>query len=265
MQPVPPLEFDGRRWALRAPPADEPIDTLEVTTLNVWFEPHERARRTRGLLDLLSDAALDVVCLQEVTPEVFALLLQAAFVREEMTVVSSLGTYGCVILSRLPVHSGSELELPSSMDRTLLVARIGGATIATSHLESTRVMRAARVHQLEAVFRSLEAEPDVVFCGDFNFDPSEPEEAAIAPTFHDVWTRCCRDEPGYTEDTTRNAMRRRAHGGRDKHVRYDRILTQAAWTPTAACLFADKPIADGVFVSDHFGVRASLRRSSSRA
>ncbi len=260
MQTVPPLEFNGRRWALGPAHETQPLRALELATLNVWFEPHERARRTGALRELLRDDALDVVCLQELTPEVFGVLLETPFIQDEMTVVSSLGTYGCAILSRLPVSSGAELELPSSMDRTLLAARIGDCTIATTHLESTRAMRGARVHQLEVLFDALRSEPNVVLCGDFNFDPSEPEEAAIAANVHDVWPRVCPEQPGYTEDTTRNSMRRRAHGGRDKHVRYDRILTHAAWTPRNAQLFGDDPIAPGLFVSDHFGVRASLIR-----
>lgn len=66
-------------------------------------------------------------------------------------------------------------------------------------------------------------------------------------------------EPGYTEDTTRNPVCFVHHGRREKHVRYDRVLARGL-RPRSAKLVGDAPIADGVFVSDHFGVDARLVR-----
>lgn len=252
-------------WAPARSGAPIELDALRVITLNAWFEPFEAARRAEALIALIEGDDADVVCLQEVTPELAARLRAAPSIQGSMEMVCSTGTYdayGLAILARLPIASAWELELPSMMNRSLLVAELsttqGKLAVATVHLESTRSMAATRTAQLREIFAALEG---AILTGDFNFDPRDPEEAALDPRFVDVWPLLAPHDPGYTEDTTRNVMRLHHHGGRDKHVRYDRVLAHLpGFVAREASLFATEPIAEGVHVSDHFGVAATFTR-----
>ncbi len=268
--PLRPMSFShaSSEWApaqRRAEPLE--LDALRVVTLNAWFEPFERARRAEALVRLIEEGDADVVCLQEVTPALARSLRSAHAIRDEMEMVCSTAVhdaYGLAVLSRLPVASAWELELSSMMNCALLGIELlttrGPLAVATVHLESTRALAATRTAQLAEVFAHLD---EAILVGDFNFDPRDPEEAALDPRFIDVWPLLRPSEPGYTEDTTQNPMRFHHNGGRDKHVRYDRVLARlAGWRPRSIALFATEPIGPGVHVSDHFGVTASFTRAT---
>jgi endonuclease/exonuclease/phosphatase family metal-dependent hydrolase len=259
--------------------------SFSVATQNTWFNELAWKERANGLLTAIEAANVDFVCLQEVTPRLLNHLRSTPFVREnfrcvcssKVAVASSFGYghgygdshgYGTMILSRLPISVAWELEFDSRMHRTLLVAEVptasGMLTIATSHLESTRPFRNTRVAQMRTVFSILREVPDVVFVGDFNFDPSEPEEHEVDQRFDDVWRLLRPGDPGFTEDTVRNPMRFQNHQ-KEKQVRYDRILAKLShWHPTEIRLFADRHLNDqGLCVSDHFGVSASFSSTAS--
>ncbi|MEM9067904.1 MAG: endonuclease/exonuclease/phosphatase family protein [Myxococcota bacterium] len=265
---VAPLEFVGERWKATSPAGGSDLDALHMVTLNTWFDPKHQGVRTRALLALLEESDADIVCLQEVTPTLLEALQADEGIREGAQLVVSAsvyGGYGCAILSQVPIERAWELELPSMMARSLLAVELMAdderLVVSTVHLESTRSLRASRVRQLELIFDALEGAPSAVLVGDFNFDPSEPEEEALDARYVDLWPLLRKGEPGYTEDTTRNAMRRKYFGG-DKHVRYDRILIRSTrWRPNEVALFADEPITPEVCISDHFGVRARFARS----
>ena len=96
----------------------------------------------------------------------------------------------------------------------------------------------------------------MIWCGDFNLKPESPEQAAIHTTWIDAWASL-RDEPGYTVDTDLNTMRYQL---KDKptHKRIDRVLSRGM-TASAIELVGTEPIdIDGTFVSDHFGLLATL-------
>lgn len=219
------------------------------------------------MIELVERDDADLVCLQEVTAPLAGRLRASGAVREEMEVVCSSAVHtadGSMILSRLPIAAARELELPSIMNRALLAVEIatsaGSLTVATVHLESTRALAATRVAQLAEIFDALD--DDTILAGDFNFDPRDPEEAALDPRFTDVWPLLRPSDPGYTEDTTRNRMRSRHHGERDEHVRYDRILARvSSWEPRSVELFATDPLAPGLHVSECTGRTHQRRRA----
>lgn len=268
--PLRPMSFShaSSTWAVSPEhPERIDVDALRVVTLNAWFEPFEAARRADALIQRLEDGDADVVCLQEVTTRLARRLRAAEGIRDEHEIVCSTAVddaYGLAILSRLPIASAWELELSSLMNRALLGIELattrGPLTIATVHLESTRALAATRTTQLAEIFAALD---EAILVGDFNFDPRDPEECSLDPRFVDVWPLLRADDPGYTEDTTLNLMRLRHHGGREKHVRYDRVFAHLReWRARAVALFATEPVAPGVHVSDHFGVEASFTRSA---
>jgi endonuclease/exonuclease/phosphatase family metal-dependent hydrolase len=249
-----------------------PVSALTLVTWNVWFDPHQLARRAEMLLAALRAADADVVCLQEVTPALVAILRAADSLRAYALLDDTLDgeqRYGTVILSRLPVRGWRRHELPTSMGRDLHVADVtlaDGAPLAvgTVHLESRRWNGDVRGEQLDAAFPLLrEAAPDAVLCGDFNFDDGWDECArlAAAPDFRDLWLSHGRGATGYTVDTRANAMTA-WHKGKEKQTRYDRVLVRSSGrvVPRAIEVLGTAPHADdpALFVSDHFGLCATL-------
>lgn len=265
---VTPTTFASGTWRA-APPSRDPLEhTLRIATLNVCFEPRHRAERTRALVAAIEAWDADVIALQELTRPVLELLRASESVREayDVAVGSMAADYGVALLSRAPFTDVRELELPSLMGRSLLVGRWGEAAarlaIGTVHLESTRELGASRIRQLDLVTRALETEPNVVLVGDMNFDPRDPEEAARDPRFVDAWSLLRPGEPGWTEDTETNALRRLAEGGRTKQVRYDRAFVRGPrLRARRAELMGTAPLdaASGpTSLSDHFGLLVEL-------
>jgi endonuclease/exonuclease/phosphatase family metal-dependent hydrolase len=273
---VRPQSFTGVRWAPARPRRHELPRTVRVVTLNVWFEPRNREHRTRALLAAIEGWDADVVALQEVCPPVLERLLVAEMVREEYDVAvgdASEG-YGVVLLTRLPFAAVHELPLPSVMGRSALAGTWLGAdgaqvAVATVHLESTRQLGARRIEQLERLGHALEGAPTALVVGDLNFDPRDPEETARDPRFEDVWARLRPSEPGYTEDTERNALRLWTERGVAKQARYDRALLRgSALRPQRVELVGTDPFPTPngpTWLSDHFGLMVDLIAPDERA
>jgi endonuclease/exonuclease/phosphatase family metal-dependent hydrolase len=265
-----PLIFAAGRWAPTPTPAREPPRALRVLTWNVWFGGHMFDERAAALLAELGRRQPDVVLLQEVTPELLATITLTPWVRARYALSDArggtLGGYGVLLLSRQPVRRMTQLELPSRMGRSLLVAELAcGLTVATVHLESTDPCDAERAAQLRIVQPHLAAlSPDVLLAGDMNFTPDHPlENAALDPSFVDVWPALHAD-PGYTVDTDVNTMRYQVRARRTQK-RIDRVfLRSAAWRADAIHIVGTSPIDElGTFVSDHFGLEARLEARAS--
>ena len=101
---------------------------------------------------------------------------------------------------------------------------------------------------------------DAVLVRDMNFTPGDVvENAALDPSFVDVWPSLRGDEPGYTVDTDVNTMRYQVKS-KPTHKRIDRVfLRSRRWTARRIELVGTAPIdRDGTFVSDHFGLEVEL-------
>jgi tyrosyl-DNA phosphodiesterase 2 len=269
---IPAFAFDPSRgaWAkVREPPPVAPAPAaITLITWNVWFAPYSFDERFRALLAEVHARRPDVVCLQEITPESLALLLAEPWVRAHYRISDARGdtfeAYGVVILSRLPIRALEIHDLPSHMERRLLMAEIAGLVVGAVHLESMKNPE-TRAFQLAEIFPRLKAAGhDNVLCGDFNFCGSWADENAnLDPAFVDLWPALHRRSPGYTQDTEVNAMLMNVKH-KDKRVRYDRILLRSArgaWRARSIELLGTAPIAEGspdVYPSDHFGLAAVL-------
>jgi tyrosyl-DNA phosphodiesterase 2 len=259
-----PRRFSADAWA---PAMAEPDDAraLRIVTWNVWFGAHRFDERAHALLAELERRRPDVIALQEVTPPLLGLVRRAPWVRAGYQLSDDHGwtlrRYGVLLLSRRPIQRLSLVELPSEMDRLLLIAELAcGLTVATVHLESTAPCAAERATQLSIIGPLLAAEPDVVLVGDMNFAPGAPREtAALDPALVDVWPALHPDEAGYTVDTDVNTMRYQAKGHADQK-RIDRVfLRSQRWQPRAIVLVGTASLdAAGTFPSDHFGLEVTL-------
>ena len=247
------------------------LEQLRVATYNVWFDPFENERRRRAIFEILEAEHVDVIALQEVTAPFLSALLSCPWVRAEYEISrirfdASL-RYDVVMLSRLPVLDFTAHPLTSTMGRKLhalrLEAQCGELTIAGVHLESMQNMTPARLVQIRECSAVLAASPTSVWMGDFNAAPESSEDEALLAQFRDLWP-LLSSEPGYTRDTTRNAMLAQVKD--DRHQRIDRVLTRGnTLTPVAIRLLGTEALPDSgelVFPSDHFGLVADFSLDS---
>jgi endonuclease/exonuclease/phosphatase family metal-dependent hydrolase len=245
------------------------LRALRVATFNVWFDKFEQEVRRRAVLEILEREQPDVIALEEVTQPFLDALLATPWIREHYAVsrveLDPAARYDVVMLSRLPVARFTAHTLTSQMGRMLhtveLATTDGVVTVAGIHLESMREMTPTRLVQIDECVPVLCSAPTAIWLGDFNAAPQSEEDLRITATFRDTWAELLPD-PGYTRDTTQNAMLAKVKD--DRHQRIDRIfLKSEAFAPIAIRMLGTEPIpgtAGQVFPSDHFGLVADLTR-----
>jgi endonuclease/exonuclease/phosphatase family metal-dependent hydrolase len=242
---------------------------LRVATFNVWFDSFENALRRRAVLSILEREKPDVIALEEVTQPFLDALLEEPWIRKAYRVsrtrLDPTVRYDVVMLSRLPVVRFTTHTLTSDMGRKLHAVELrttaGTVTVAGIHLESMRQMTPTRLVQIDECLPVLCRANTAIWLGDFNAAPASAEDQRIRRAFRDAWDELISD-PGYTRDTTQNAMLAKVKD--DRHQRIDRIFVKSeAFEPCAIRMLGTEPIegTEGqVFPSDHFGLLAELEK-----
>ena len=236
-------------------------ERLRLVTYNVWFGDHCRDERQIALLELLQAQDPDVVVLQEAAPELVEKIESTPWLKAYEKSELDVHPHGLLCLSRVPVRELVRHSLPSMFGRELLVAELEGLSVGIVHLESTRGLAEQRARQLRRIFPALARYTDAALMGDFNFCSSWDENAQLDPSYVDVWPHLRPQEPGWTEDTDVNRMRKELHR-REKQVRFDRLLLRStSWLPSSIELLGTEPISPeqpNLFPSDHFGLCVEL-------
>lgn len=247
--------------------------SITLVTYNVWFGSHFQAERTQALLRILRAANADIIGLQEVTPTLLAYLRGIEWIADGYEISpTTVSPYGAIIMTRIPRVVFTAHQLPTMMGRKLVMATfpgLDGLTVGTVHLESLRYAKIRR-QQLINIFPILGVHPHAVLMGDFNMCSTWDENRNLDPKYTDIWPHLQPGEPGWTEDTDVNTMRLLVNSKRTQ-VRFDRVIlrsTDNLWRPAEIQRLGMEPISDelpDVFPSDHFGLRAVLRRATSDA
>lgn len=90
--------------------------------------------------------------------------------------------------------------------------------------------------------------------------PTKKKNDALAsalPGWIDVWPLLHGDrDKGYTFDATINTLLERPRP--DEQMRCDRVMARGC-RPVGIELVGDRPMKDGLFLSDHFGLLATFR------
>ncbi len=253
------------RW-IEEPLLDHAITAtgLRLVTFNVWFSERDFDVRADAMMKLLAECDADVIALQEVTPEFIVRARREQWLKDRYCLSDANGStvrgYGVALLSRLPIERLALCDLPSSMDRHLLMStyRVNGrrVAVATVHLESLREFAYVREHQLRKIFAILDEYDIAVLLGDLNFCSTWTENEKIPARYVDLWPLLKPDDAGFTL-----VPRETAEWG---PVRFDRILVKSrpgAVKAKNVRLIGMEPIAAGpppLYASDHFGLVGEL-------
>ncbi|KAL5731211.1 hypothetical protein ACHQM5_003962 [Ranunculus cassubicifolius] len=240
----------GKFRAAKAMKKDEPLldeitpkeglSSLKILTYNVWFrEDLELEKRMKSLGDLIQQHSPDVICFQEVTPNIYGIFRRSNWWKVYRCSVpagnADLHPYFCMQLSKLPVKSSRCKPFGNSiMGRELCITEVDvkeGKTlvVATSHLESPcpapptwdQMFSKERVTQAKEAAAALNNSANVIFCGDMNWDDKLDGQFPVPDGWVDAWTLLRPREDGFTYDTKSNQM---LSGNRKLQKRLDRFF-----------------------------------------
>ncbi|MFJ2266136.1 poly(A) polymerase [Streptomyces sp. NPDC087849] len=259
------------------PPAPAPGPLTLLTWNTLWdrydSDRIDTARRRPLLLDALRAADADVIALQEAEPALLGLLLSAPWIRENHTFWADpagrdVADCGLLLLSRLPVREAGLHALgPHKAVAAVVVERAEGpATVAVTHLSSDHsadgaARRDAELTDLATGLGGIEG--DVALLGDFNDGGATPQDRLGMP---DVWSLVHgADDRTPTFDPSVNPLAA-VSSLTGRMSRLDRVLLRSErLRPVSAVLLGDVPAPDGLYVSDHFGVRVELAADATEA
>ncbi|MEU3727614.1 RNA repair domain-containing protein, partial [Streptomyces sp. NPDC031705] len=267
---------------VRAAPAARPAASVRLLTWNTLWDRYDAPRiatalRRPMLLAGLAAADADVIALQEVEPALLALLLAAPWVRDGYALGTDpqgadVADSGLLVLSRLPVREAGVHALgPHKAVAAVTVDTAGGPlVVAATHLTSDHTedgagRREAELARLAEGLGGIDA--GIALLGDFNDGRSGAEGPAAALGLRDAWN----DVHGPQDDTPTfdpgvNPLA--AVGSLSgRAARLDRILLRPSGGALVreAALRGDSPGPDGLFVSDHFGVEATVEYGTADA
>ncbi|KAF7811181.1 tyrosyl-DNA phosphodiesterase 2 [Senna tora] len=216
------------------------FSSLKILSYNVWFrEDLEVYKRMKAIGDLIQQHSPDLICFQEVTPNIFDIFKQSSWWNVYRCSVSNdkahSRPYFCMVLSKLPVKSFSCKPFSNSiMGRELCISEIEAVNgksfvVATSHLESPcpappkwdQMYSKERVEQAHEALNLLKKYPNVVFGGDMNWDDKLDGQFPLQDGWIDAWSQLRPKEVGWTYDTKSNQM---LSGNRTLQKRLDRFV-----------------------------------------
>ncbi|MEV7506927.1 poly(A) polymerase [Streptomyces sp. NPDC091201] len=272
----------GGAWrpARPGPRTGAGADAVRLLTWNTLWDRYDApliatARRRPLLLADLAAADADVIALQEVEPQLLTLLLAQPWVREGYTLGTDPGCrdvaeYGLLVLSRLPVREAGlhALGPHKAVTAVTVDTATGPLVVAATHLTSDHAQDGAarREAELGGLAEGLGGVgAAVALLGDFNDGRHGAAGPAVALGMRDAWCEARgASDATPTFDPVHNPLA--AVGSlTGRASRLDRILLGAtAARVTRAALRGDAPAEGGLFVSDHFGVEATVEFGTSR-
>ncbi|MFE7759986.1 poly(A) polymerase [Streptomyces sp. NPDC057438] len=270
-----PHAWDGEQWAPARTPQgadwEGGPDSVRVLTWNTLWDRYDAdlidsAGRRPLLLRALRDADVDVIALQEVEAELLAMLLREPWVRAGWTLGTDprgrdVDTCGLLLLSRLPVREAAFHALGPHKAVTSVVVEAGQRplVVAATHLSSDHSTdgagrRTAELARIAEGFAALDA--GLVLLGDFNDGGDTPQ---VTLGMRDAWSETHGpDDLTPTFDPVANPLAA-VSSLTGRASRLDRVLVRGPGLGVrSAELYGDTPSPDGLFVSDHYGVRAEV-------
>jgi hypothetical protein len=104
--------------------------------------------------------------------------------------------------------------------------------------------------------------------GDLNMHEPSEDGVLVREQLLDLWAETNSGQAGYTFDPVANSMIKRYIPGESRRMRLDRILLSAGspWKPHRSVrMWAEHPLGEELFLSDHFGLYVDLAPSNTPA
>lgn len=258
------------------------MNDLTVISYNIWFEETLQIERIAALLTVIINFSPDVLCLQEVRPRVYEILINQLknYKYHFPNKIDEL--YGCAILSKFPISKGEIYPFYNSqMGRNLIVGIIDypyhkkekdailveklAIPIVTTHFESIfkrNVENKAKIEQFEETHIILDelylAFKNVIFCSDTNILPQEEVKFFANKKNNDwidAWHLLGNKSNEYTYDGNRNIYLQLKNSKFTS--RLDRIIFRCDHCEVIEFRMLDT-LEDVLQPSDHFGIMAKF-------
>jgi beta-glucosidase len=248
-----------------------PEKTVKVVTLNLYHDKDEWPKRRVQIVEKLRQLQPDVIALQEVLQHE-TLANQAEWLATQLDYqwhfastdpVGNPRRYGNAILTRHPIlRRGQKSLQPLDDARTAAFVRIDRdgrpLNVYATHLHWTDQGGAIRSRQVADLMRYIEETSEnipTLVAGDFNSTADSPELATLRERFVDIYGSRHPEADAISSSTLNLKY---FAPKRIDHVFFERD----AFAPVSATILFDRPDAQGVWASDHFGLSAELRLGS---
>lgn len=254
------------------------MNVLTVVSYNIWFDETLRLERTVSLIQTIHNLNPDVICLQEVIPEIYDILITLLSDYRFHFPKKINKDYGCVTFSKYPITKCLDFEYKNSkMGRSLVITKIEypyhktsdegisieklDIVIANSHFESlfkrlneneTKMDQyLIAKNMLETLHNTYK---NVILCSDTNVMSHEEEKLnTIFDTWHDAWILKGSNLNDYTYDSETNIYLKIKLTKFVCRSRIDRIIFKGE-----NCAIEEfntiKASKDCIEPSDHYGV-----------
>lgn len=242
--------------------------TLKVVTLNLYHDKDDWPKRRVQIVEELKRLQPDAIALQEVLQDE-GLTNQAEWLAAQLGYqwhfvstdpAGHARRYGNAVLTRHPIlKRGEKLLQPLDDNRTVAFLRIDldgrPLNLYATHLHWTDQGGAIRARQIADLMRYIAATSEGIpslVAGDFNSTADSPELAALREGFVDIYG----NRHPQTDAVSSSTLNLKYFAPK----RIDHVFFQRdAFTPVGATILFNKPDAQGVWASDHFGMLAELR------
>lgn len=156
---------------------------IRVLSYNIWFDSYKRNERLQSLIKVVDEYKPDVLCFQEMTPEVYE-SMQKQLPEYQYIFPNRLKfSYGSVIMSKhIITQSYNEFYPETQMGRNLLAVNIlmnnNNITVATSHFESqfnaiNTTKTSQYIYANNILNKLYDMLSPVIFCSDTNILKNE--------------------------------------------------------------------------------------------
>lgn len=240
---------------------------IKLLSYNLWFENYKLESRMNALIPIIKKNDPDIMCFQEVTPDMFTFLTEN--LSEHIYYYPKIVTkkYETVFFSKYNFVNKMTYLLPTRMNRSLRIVKIeiNGKifSIANCHFESqfsTEYKNELKLNQYELVKSILDNmkkvyEKDIILCCDSNILECEENKFFDDLRWHDCWKLLGNEENKYTYDYDSNEHL--LFLGRKFRSRLDRILFTGELISSNFRLLDNK---ENLSPSDHHGIYVEFNK-----
>lgn len=157
-------------------------NTFTTISYNIWFEEYLTTERTNSLIKIINESNPDVICLQEVRPNIHTFLIHNLENYKYHYPEKLSKSYGCITFSKYPITKCLEYEFENStMGRSLIITKIDHPynkteiVVTNTHFESLfnkKYINKPKIKQFEETSLILEGLytefKNVLLCADTN-------------------------------------------------------------------------------------------------